>query len=87
MSPGSYESSGAENRPLAQTPITGLSSFIRQKLNRINQDAVSKVVDVDGKPLVVCCGTVVSPDTDEVKGMGDIQAFDRIHHAIFAARR
>ena len=55
-SPGSYESSGAENHPLEQTPITGLDSFIRQKLSRVNPDSVSKVVDADGSPLVVYHG-------------------------------
>ena len=38
----------------------------------------SKVVDADGKPLVVYHGTVVRPDTDRVKSMGDIKAFDRM---------
>lgn len=38
----------------------------------------SKVVDEDGKPMVVYHGTVVREDTDKVKGMGDIEAFDRM---------
>lgn len=38
----------------------------------------SKVVDAEGKPLVVYHGTRVQPDTDKVKGMGDIREFDRM---------
>jgi len=38
----------------------------------------SKVVDADGNPLVVYHGTIVRPDTEGVKGMGDIMAFDRM---------
>lgn len=38
----------------------------------------SKVVDADGKPLVVYHGTIVRPDSDRVKGMGDITSFDRM---------
>ena len=38
----------------------------------------SKVVDADGNPLVVYHGTIVRPDTGDVKGMGDILAFDRM---------
>ncbi|MBY0465136.1 MAG: hypothetical protein K2W33_09345, partial [Burkholderiales bacterium] len=45
----------------------------------------SKVVDADGSPLVVYHGTVVRPDTDKVKGMGDIQVFDRLFTTQFRA--
>lgn len=38
----------------------------------------SKVVDKDGNPMVVYHGTIVRPDTGDVKGMGDILAFDRM---------
>ena len=38
----------------------------------------SKVVDKNGKPLVVYHGTIVRPDTDNVKSMGDITNFDRL---------
>jgi GNAT superfamily N-acetyltransferase len=38
----------------------------------------SKVVDADGNPMVVYHGTIVRPDTEGVKGMGDILAFDRM---------
>jgi len=38
----------------------------------------SKVVNEDGQPLVVYHGTVVRPDTGNVKGMGNIMAFDRM---------
>jgi hypothetical protein len=38
----------------------------------------SKVVDANGNPLVVYHGTIVRPDTEGVKGMGDIMAFDRM---------
>lgn len=45
----------------------------------------SKVVDADGKPLVVYHGTIVRPDTESVKGMGDIMAFDRMFTTQFRA--
>lgn len=45
----------------------------------------SKVVDADGSPRIVYHGTVVRPDTDKVKGMGDIQAFDRMFTTQFRA--
>ena len=45
----------------------------------------SKVVDEAGKPLVVYHGTVVRPDTEKVKGMGDITAFDRMFTTKFRA--
>lgn len=38
----------------------------------------SKVTKEDGNPQVVYHGTIVRPDTDKAKGMGDIQAFDRL---------
>jgi DNA repair protein RadC len=38
----------------------------------------SKVVDAQSKPLVVYHGTIIRPDTDKVKGMGDIAEFDRL---------
>jgi len=38
----------------------------------------SKVVDDEGRPMVVYHGTVVRQDTDRVKSMGDIRAFDRM---------
>lgn len=38
----------------------------------------SKVVDADGNPMVVYHGTIVRPDAGDVKGMGDILAFDRM---------
>jgi GNAT superfamily N-acetyltransferase len=38
----------------------------------------SKVVDEDGNPMIVYHGTIVRPDTEGVKGMGDIMAFDRM---------
>jgi len=38
----------------------------------------SKVVDENGNPMIVYHGTVVRPDTGDVKGMGDILAFDRM---------
>jgi N12 class adenine-specific DNA methylase len=38
----------------------------------------SKVVDAKGKPLVVYHGTIVRPDSERVKGMGDIASFDRM---------
>ena len=42
-------------------PITGLDSFIRQPLRRVNPDSVSKVVDPEtGEPLVVYHGTVAT---------------------------
>lgn len=45
----------------------------------------SKVVDENGKPMVVYHGTVVREDTEKVKGMGDIQAFDRMFTTKFRA--
>lgn len=41
----------------ATSANTGVSSFLRQTLKRVNPDTVSKVVDADGKPLVVYHGT------------------------------
>lgn len=38
----------------------------------------SKVVDPEGRPLVVFHGTVLRDDTEAVKSMGDIHAFDRL---------
>ena len=38
----------------------------------------SKVVDENGEPMVVYHGTVVRPDTNGVKDMGNIDAFDRM---------
>ena len=38
----------------------------------------SKVVDENGNPMIVYHGTIVRPDTGDVKGMGDILAFDRM---------
>lgn len=43
----------------------------------------SKVTDDDGKPRVVYHGTIVRPDTNKVKGMGDIHAFDRLFSTQF----
>ena len=45
----------------------------------------SKVVDANGKPLVVYHGTSVRPDAGAVKGMGDIMAFDRMFTTQFRA--
>lgn len=45
----------------------------------------SKVVDADGKPLVVYHGTVVRPDSERVSGMGDINEFDRLFTTKFRA--
>ena len=54
----SYGSPGARSRPLGETPIAGLSDFIRRPLARVNPEAVSKVVDsATGEPLVVYHGT------------------------------
>ena len=54
----SYGSPGALSRPLGETPIAGLSDFIRRPLARVNPEAVSKVVDsATGEPLVVYHGT------------------------------
>jgi hypothetical protein len=41
----------------ATSANTGVSSFVRQTLKRVNPESVSKVVDADGKPLVVYHGT------------------------------
>jgi hypothetical protein len=62
--PGSYESSGAKIRPLEQTPITGLASFIRQPLNRVKPESVSKVIDFEGRPLVVYHGSKTNEITE-----------------------
>lgn len=54
----SYGPSGALSRPLDEAPIAGLHSFIRRSLERVNPDAVSKVVDPQtGEPLVMYHGT------------------------------
>jgi hypothetical protein len=45
----------------------------------------SKVVDDQGRPMVVYHGTIVREDTETVKGMGDIQAFDRMFTTKFRA--
>ena len=54
----SYGSPGALSRPLGETPIAGLSDFIRRPLARVNPEAVPKVADsATGEPLVVYHGT------------------------------
>ena len=43
----------------------------------------SKVTNEDGAPITVYHGTVVRPDTERVKNMGDIAAFDRMFSTKF----
>ena len=45
----------------------------------------SKAVDEQGRPLVVYHGSIRHADTDTVKGMGDIHAFDRLFSTKFRA--
>jgi DNA-binding transcriptional MerR regulator len=45
----------------------------------------SKVVNEDGSPMVVYHGTIVRPDTGDVKNMGNIMAFDRLFTTQFRA--
>jgi len=50
--PGSYGSPGALSRPLGETPITGLATFYRYRLIRVNPATVSKAIDpTTGEPL------------------------------------
>lgn len=74
MRPGSYESPGALARPLGETPITGLGAFVRQPLQRVNPDTVSKVVDADGNPLPVYHGTAEEFDTFDPARSGSTTA-------------
>lgn len=41
----------------ATSANTGTTNFVRRELDRVNPDTVSKVVDADGRPLVVYHGT------------------------------
>lgn len=53
----SYGSPGTPERSLGETPITGLSEFVRRELERVNPETVSKVTDGNGEPLVLYHGT------------------------------
>ena len=54
---GAYASSGAVKSPLEQTLLTEVASFIRRPFVKVNPESVSKVVDAEGRPLVVYHGT------------------------------
>lgn len=57
----------------ATTANTGTTNFVRRELERVNPDTVSKVVDADGRPLVVYHGTTAdfSAFSSEFIGDGD----------------
>jgi hypothetical protein len=57
----------------ATSANTGTTNFVRRELERVNQDTVSKVVDADGRPLVVYHGTTAdfSKFSSEFMGDGD----------------
>ena len=79
----SYGSPGARSRPLGETPIAGLSDFIRRPLARVNPEAVSKVVDsATGEPLVVYHGTAADFDAFDNKktGVNDRGLWGRGHY-------
>ena len=79
----SYGSPGALSRPLGETPIAGLSDFIRRPLARVNPEAVSKVVDsATGEPLVVYHGTAADFDAFDNKktGVNDRGLWGRGHY-------
>lgn len=68
----SYGSPGALSRPLGETPIAGLSDFIRRSLARVNPDEVSKVTDpATGEPLVVYHGSTEDIRQFNTRGYGD----------------
>ncbi len=57
----------------ATSANTGTTNFVRRELERVNPDNVSKVVDADGRPLVVYHGTTgdFSAFSSEFFGDGD----------------
>ena len=55
--PGAYAAPGAVASPLGQPLLTGVAAFVRRPFVRVKPETVSKVVDAEGRPLVVYHGT------------------------------